>query len=149
MTITVQTTVDIPARRIADLMVTALECNDMTCAWVAAVRTRTPTEEALMHDFANKVWYDIPELWSGQFNVEVWEISDEGEYEGGFDPEADEPLPAGLTKHVIRKEDLDAGLKLMAEKHSTHFADFIAENEDAITADVFFQCVVLKDVVYG
>lgn len=41
------------------------------------------------------------------------------------------------------------GLKIMAEKYPRHFGDFISENDDAITADVFFQCCLLGEIVYG
>jgi len=39
--------------------------------------------------------------------------------------------------------------KLMVKNHRRHFADIIGENDDATTADVFFQLAVLGDVVYG
>lgn len=41
------------------------------------------------------------------------------------------------------------GLQLMADKFPIHFADFIAENDDAITGDVFLQCCLFNDVIYG
>jgi hypothetical protein len=41
------------------------------------------------------------------------------------------------------------GLKVMSEKEARHFADFLAENEDATTGDVFVQCAVLGKTVYG
>lgn len=41
------------------------------------------------------------------------------------------------------------GLKKMAEKHPKHFADFISENDDATTGDVFLQMCVFGEVVYG
>jgi hypothetical protein len=40
-------------------------------------------------------------------------------------------------------------LRLMAEKEPRHFADFMQENDDAVTGDVFLQCVLLKAVIYG
>jgi hypothetical protein len=44
---------------------------------------------------------------------------------------------------------VERGLKLMAAKHPRHWADFISENDDATTADVFLQCALLGEVVYG
>ena len=41
------------------------------------------------------------------------------------------------------------GLKIMAEKYPRHYGDWLAENDDADTGDVFLQCCVLGDVVYG
>jgi len=49
----------------------------------------------------------------------------------------------------VSKEDLIEGLKIMATKFPKHFQNFVNENDDVETSDVYFQCCVLKDVVYG
>jgi hypothetical protein len=54
--------------------------------------------------------------------------------------------PETLT---LDREAVERGLRLMAEKYPRHWADFIAENEDACTGDVFIQCALLGEVVYG
>lgn len=41
------------------------------------------------------------------------------------------------------------GLNLMAQDHPRHFSDILKNNEDATTADVFLQCCVFGEVVYG
>lgn len=41
------------------------------------------------------------------------------------------------------------GLKVMAQKHPKHFGDFLAQNDDASTGDVFLQCCLFGEVVYG
>ena len=41
------------------------------------------------------------------------------------------------------------GTNLMAEKYDWHFMDVLLENDDAVTADVWLQCVLLGEVVYG
>ena len=68
--------------------------------------------------------------------------------DGGYiiieDIEADEPVQYTLNLNAIRN-----GLKIMAEKESRHFNDFITENDDAITADVFLQCCLLGKTIYG
>lgn len=46
-------------------------------------------------------------------------------------------------------EAISRGLVIMAEKYPNHFGDFMIEEDDAITADVFIQCCVLGEVVYG
>ena len=51
--------------------------------------------------------------------------------------------------HTVNLETLNKGLKVMAKKYSRHFEDFINENEDAITGDVFLQCAVFGEVIYG
>jgi len=55
-------------------------------------------------------------------------------------------------KHNPTRLDLDAiqnGLQLMADKYPSHYADFIMENEDASTGDVFLQLCLFGDVIYG
>ena len=41
------------------------------------------------------------------------------------------------------------GEELMREKAPTHWANLVGENDDAETADVWFQYCVLGDIVYG
>jgi len=41
------------------------------------------------------------------------------------------------------------GLQILAEKYPKHWADFLAENEDATTGDVFLQLALFGDVIFG
>jgi hypothetical protein len=41
------------------------------------------------------------------------------------------------------------GCEVMARDYPKHWADFLGENDDANTGDVFIQCCVLGEVVYG
>jgi len=50
---------------------------------------------------------------------------------------------------TLDRAAVDRGLRIMAEKYPRHWADFRKENEDAITGDVFIQCALLGEVVYG
>ena len=53
---------------------------------------------------------------------------------------------------IVYKLDYEAcmrGLKVMQEKAPRHFANWIAENDDSETGDVFIQCALLGDIVYG
>lgn len=49
-----------------------------------------------------------------------------------------------LTTHGI-----DEGERIMQEKYPEHWADIISGNDDATTADVWFQLCVMKEIVYG
>lgn len=42
-----------------------------------------------------------------------------------------------------------SGLQIMATKYPRHYADMISENDDADTADVFLQCCLFGEIVYG
>lgn len=70
----------------------------------------------------------------------------------------DYPLTGGAVLCVTEDDDetlrldraaIDRGLAVMAEKYPRHWGDFQRENEDAITGDVFIQCCLLGEVVYG
>jgi len=75
-------------------------------------------------------------------------------------PHADYPLTGGaVVCHVTDDPDPDdlvldraaceRGLQLMAEKAPSHWGDFLAGREDAVTGDVFIQLCLLGEVVYG
>ena len=51
--------------------------------------------------------------------------------------------------HRITRSDIENGVKIFAKDYPRHFSNFISENDDAITADVFLQCVVFGEVIYG
>ena len=53
------------------------------------------------------------------------------------------------TRRVLDLAAIDRGLQVMANKYPRHFANWLAENDDAETGDVFIQCCVLGEVVYG
>ena len=65
------------------------------------------------------------------------------------DREDGRPHGAVFINSVITKEVLLQGLRVMSEKYPRHFADFIAENDDAETGDVFLQCCCFGEIVYG
>ena len=44
---------------------------------------------------------------------------------------------------------IEKGCQVMAEKFPQHFADWMGENDDATTGDVFLQCCVFGELVYG
>ncbi len=49
----------------------------------------------------------------------------------------------------LNRESLVKGLQVMHDKCRRHFDDMINEHGDAITADVFLQCAVFGEVIYG
>jgi hypothetical protein len=44
---------------------------------------------------------------------------------------------------------VERGFKVMQQKCPKHFANWLVENDDAITGDVFVQCCIFGDVIYG
>lgn len=60
------------------------------------------------------------------------------------DIEDDEAEP-----QILNRESIAKGLQVMADKYSHHFNNFMTENDDAETGDVFLQCCLFGDIVYG
>ena len=52
--------------------------------------------------------------------------------------------PTHLTDEVLFK-----GLQIFSKKYPQVFAQFWSDNYDVITADVFLQCAVFGDCIYG
>lgn len=44
---------------------------------------------------------------------------------------------------------LQRGLTVMQKKYPEHFADFLSENDDAITGDVFLQCCLYNEIIFS
>ena len=53
------------------------------------------------------------------------------------------------TEHKMGWSHVCNGTSTMAQEYPRHFNDWVCENDDFITADVWFQCCLLGDVVYG
>jgi hypothetical protein len=126
----IQCTVNVSSQKISDQLITAFEGGSNYWCQTAELTSseRSPTE---------RPWYASSIVFDGPFTFEV----------GFDDPDQDEGNGNGFR--TIGKADLVAGLHVMATKHPRHFADLMSEDGDAITADVFLQCIVLGDVVYG
>ncbi len=50
---------------------------------------------------------------------------------------------------LLDRAAIDRSIQLLAKKYPKHYADFVAENEDAITGDVFLQLALFGEVVFG
>ena len=53
------------------------------------------------------------------------------------------------TTYLLSDVEIQRGLDRMAEDYLPHWLDLINDNMDADTADVFLQCCVFGEVVYG
>jgi hypothetical protein len=50
---------------------------------------------------------------------------------------------------ILNLDTIAKGLQTMADKYPRHFGDFMSENDDADTGDVFLQCCLFDEIVYG
>lgn len=144
-TVTIKREWTITPERIADLFVGAIEGNYMVRAWCAGIYWQNyDTEWPINSTEPGVVSYADPKLYEREdFKFEVLEIEDESVWQGS------RPDAPGLKRHTITMDDVKKGLQRMADSKAGHFEDFVSENDDMVTADVFLQLVVLGDVVYG
>ena len=74
-----------------------------------------------------------------------WPLSDGGSV-CFFDRETDEDE----REHwYLDLAAIARGLQVMADEHPGHLADFANENDDAETGDVFLQCCLFGELVFG
>ena len=52
-------------------------------------------------------------------------------------------------KHTLDLAAIRRGVKAMSEKYPKQWADFRSQNDDAETADIFVQCCIFGDAIYG
>lgn len=55
----------------------------------------------------------------------------------------------GQRTDVLDRDAITRGLATMARIAPRHFSDILTENDDAVTADVFVQCCLFGEIVYG
>ena len=117
ISVTVTTTHEIPEQRIKDLLTTALEGGSNY--WYRIDSFNYPpgqTEESLRLEFPH---LDLPFVKGGSLSISA--------------PGSGEKL------RILNRATIEAGMKVFAQKYPKHFADFMAENDDAITGDIFLQ----------
>jgi hypothetical protein len=130
-TFKITTVIDIPSERVADLLCCAFEGGSNYWATIKEKRSPLEFNFRYMADLFDKptIYTDYP------LN------------RGGFlmvgDNEGDMP-DALLDRGTIRN-----GLQVMADKYTRHWHDFINDNEDADTGDVFLQCCLYGEVIFG
>jgi hypothetical protein len=55
-----------------------------------------------------------------------------------------EEEPIALDISSVKK-----GVEIMSNNYPRHYSDMMNDNADAVTADVFFQCIAFGKVIYG
>ena len=55
----------------------------------------------------------------------------------------------GGSTYNVTFDSFVNGLGVMANRYPHHFKDVIAENHDAETSDIFIQCAVFGEIVFG
>lgn len=69
---------------------------------------------------------------------------------GGFvEFTCENPMGKGFKVCRLDRQAIDKGLTLFPTVAPKHFADWIAENDDATTGDVFLQLCIFGEVIFG
>lgn len=128
---------NVSASRIVDLLCTAFD-GGMTAGWARA-ETHMPDEPDWSWgeggpEKTEKEWAEVRKIYVAPMC---------GGHVTLIDVEEDE------KPYRLDKEALERGLHVFAEKYPEHFSDFINENDDAITGDIYVQCCVFGDAIYG
>lgn len=114
----------LPAKRVNDLLTGALEggCN----YWYRIVRPAALPEGAAF-------WSDVPFLPGGSLTLETLDRDEIG----------------GARTWTLDRAAMRRGLQVMAEEFPTAFGDLLHENDDAETADIWLQCALFGELVFG
>jgi hypothetical protein len=124
--------VDVPWERIRDLLCNALEGGSNY--WYRIEKFIAPDKYVNSDPKDIFRHLDYPTNPGGALLISDAKVAD--------DPDVFRTERLNMTK-------LKEGLKVMAQKYPRHFANFMSENDDADTGDVFLQCALFGDVIYG
>jgi len=129
--LTLNQPVEITGDQIAGLLCTAFEGGIYYWGRWDFTESYNPSEKDAQDEKYGD-WSGFPQyqVTNPDFKLKVFDVEDEGEY----------LLDLTLLKN---------GMKTMSEKYPRHFRDFMSDNADAITGDVYLQCCIFGDVIYG
>lgn len=117
----------IPDERIKDLLCSAFEGGSNY--WIE----RADVPEKSKRPAQAKYWHECP-AYGCEVAIHVSE---------------DEPIKGQGKVYKLNRHNLESGLQVMSDKYPQHFADFVQENDDAVTGDVFLQCCLFGEAIFG
>lgn len=133
-------TISFTKLRVSELLTSAIEGGSNYWYCIDKERSKRP-EKIDFEAFKDDHILAGPEVY---FHLH-WPLS-----EGGnlciFDRESEEEDREYWT---LDMESIQRGLQVMADKYPRHFGDFLAGNDDADTGDVFLQCCLFGELVFG
>ena len=131
--------VDIKTEDISSLIISALEGGSNY--WYMIEKSIKPTKWTYENDNGERYkktghhWQvDYPLNLGGGLVISNEKILDEGEKK---------------IQKTLNRKSIAKGLQIMSEKYPSHFGDILADNSDAETADIFLQCCIFGDAIYG
>lgn len=138
-------TLKVPAERIANMMISAIESGDpVTTAskggWCWGIYYKTMCTEPP----AVGPWYADPAFWESNFQIQILEVADENAYDRRGTV-ADNINSGALALHTVKRAAFVHGLTIMAQKFPDLFGEILNDNSDAPCADIFLQCVLFGE----
>lgn len=123
---------------------------EITGQQVAAIMS-TGLEGGYSPWLKSALWIKKPQFYEEQ---RITPIMTGAFYEGDFqiefifdDPDEEEGTFTG--KKLVGPKEMQAAIEKFSEESPSHFADWMLENDDADTGDVFLQYICLNDIIYG
>ena len=136
--------VTVTKRRVQDLLWLLFECGRPS--WLHGVINVNLPEGLVLNDFKTDnffCWTQIVPVTDGCSLTLLVDNPDYKHYSRN-----EEKLPE-FKEFVLDIEAIQKGLQIMAEKYPRQWKKFIVENDDADTSDIFGQCVVYWEIIYG
>jgi hypothetical protein len=144
-TYTVAIPYTVTPEQLCDRFVNLIECNGMSVSWLTHDYAATVEASKAAHErafaadkglvcYGSNAFYALPD-WRFAF---TYDDPNGGNGEGARD-----------GRRTVAWADVERGLLVMARNYSEHFTDWMADEGDEVTADVFIQCVLFSEVVYG
>ena len=128
----ITTQLEVTNETIRDLMSCAFEGGSNY--WYTAMERGNPSTEPVSKEL-QKEWswpYLLPTTGGSVTFSDAYELED-----------------GKVVTYTLDGESIKRGLNVMSEKFPNRFSDIINEDMDANTGDVFLQCCVFSDVIYG
>jgi len=137
-TMKIKTSVDVPISRVQDMLCCAFEGGSNY--WYMIEKFHKPTEFVNLSDQP----YDDKK-------PQIFRHIDYPTNPGGYLIVSDAKQAEGkdIKKVTLDLDACQRGLHVMAEKYPRHFSAMMTENDDAETGDVFLQCCLFGELVYG
>ena len=130
-------TEEVDANDIVNLLVTAFD-SGATNYWAGHADVVLPED----FDIYKIPWLKDPDEWAKVNKVYVAPL-----VKGGKVVLHDNEVE-GKT-YTLDLEAIQRGIEVMSKQFRRHWKDFQLQNDDADTGDVFVQCCVLGDVIFG
>lgn len=138
---TIEVKFDIPYNSIANLLIDSLESSSLY--WASIDKKEKPSQikfREFEDDVENSVRINEGKLYISEYVLNK---------DGALIIRDNETDNDRLRFHKLDLEKVKKGLECFAKYQPKHFADFLSENEDGTTADVFLQCCLFGEVLYG